>query len=64
MRNPDILGGEPVFPKSLLAVSRIAGLVERGESARSILKDYPYLTVEDVSFARLWPSVPPRRTTT
>lgn len=60
VRNPDILGGEPVFPKSRLAISRVAGLVERGESVRSILKDYPYLTEEDVSFARLYARAYPR----
>lgn len=60
VRNAEILGGEPVFPKSRLAVSRIAGLVERGESVRSILEDYPYLTEEDVSFARLYARAYPR----
>ncbi len=56
----DILGGEPVFPKSRLAVSRVAGLAERGESVRSILKDYPYLTEQDVAFARLFVRAYPR----
>jgi uncharacterized protein (DUF433 family) len=46
-----ILGGEPVFPKSRLAVRRVAGLVERGESLAAILKDYPFLTKKDVRFA-------------
>jgi uncharacterized protein (DUF433 family) len=60
VRSDDILGGEPVFPKSRLAVSRVAGLAERGESLRSILKDYPHLTEQDVAFARLFVRAYPR----
>jgi uncharacterized protein (DUF433 family) len=51
---PNILGGEPVFPGSRLAVRHVGGLVERGEPVTAILKDYPYLTVQDVEFAKLY----------
>lgn len=60
VRSDDILGGEAVFPKTRLAVSRVAGLAERGESVESILKDYPYLTEQDVAFARLFVRAYPR----
>ncbi len=50
----EILGGEPVFPKSRLAVRHIGAIAERGESLDVILEDYPYLTSLDVEFAKLY----------
>ncbi len=54
VRNREILGGEPVFPNSRLAVRQIGGMLLKGESAEAILGDYPYLTLEDLEFARLF----------
>lgn len=56
----DILGGEPVFAGSRLAVRRVGALAERGESAKSILEDYPYLKPADIEFARLYAKAYPR----
>jgi uncharacterized protein (DUF433 family) len=50
----DILGGEPAFPRSRLAVRRVAALLERGVSADEIREDYPYLTMDDIAFARIF----------
>lgn len=50
----EILGGEPVFPGSRLAVRHIGGLAARGESLGDILEDYPYLTDTDVEFAKIY----------
>ncbi len=52
--NPNILGGEIVFPDSRLSVQRIGGSLERGESVEVLREDYPYLTDEDLDFARIY----------
>jgi uncharacterized protein (DUF433 family) len=56
----DILGGEPVFPESRLAVRHVGGLVERGESPEAIIEDYPYLDEQDLKFAALFSRAYPR----
>lgn len=54
VQDPGILGGEAVFPGSRLAVRHVGGVLERGEAPKSIREDYPYLTDEDLEFARLY----------
>lgn len=56
----DILGGEPVFAGSRLAVRRVGALAERGESATALLQDYPSLKPADIEFARLYTKAYPR----
>jgi len=58
--DPEILGGEPVFQGSRLSVRRIGEAVEGGEDVATILEDYPYLTREDVEFARRYARAYPR----
>lgn len=50
--DPSVLGGEPVFRDTRLSVRRVREALERGETVAAILQDYPYLTEEDVAFAR------------
>ncbi len=52
--NPNVLGGEIVFPGSRLSVQRIGGSLERGETLAVLREDYPYLTDEDFYFARIY----------
>ncbi len=52
--NPNILGGEIVFPDSRLSVQRIGGSLERGETLEVLRDDYPYLTDDDLNFARIY----------
>jgi uncharacterized protein (DUF433 family) len=52
--NPNILGGETVFPGSRLSVQRIGGSLERGETLEVLQEDYPYLTDEDFDFSRIF----------
>lgn len=52
--NPDILGGEPVFPGCRLAVRHVGALVEQGERGETIREDYPYLSDEDIHFAHVF----------
>jgi|1185.fasta_scaffold423952_2 uncharacterized protein (DUF433 family) len=55
-----VLGGEPVFAGTRLSVRRIAEAAERGETVARLLEDYPYLTEEDVAFARKFAIARPR----
>jgi uncharacterized protein (DUF433 family) len=52
--NPNILGGEIVFSDSRLSVQRIGGSLIRGENLEVLREDYPYLTAEDLDFARIY----------
>jgi uncharacterized protein (DUF433 family) len=52
--DPDILGGETVFPHSRLSVRRIGTALERGESRAAVKEDYPYLNDDDLEFAQLY----------
>lgn len=54
VRDPNTMGGEPVFPSSRLTVRRVGSMLERGESPDAILADYSYLTPEDLDYARVY----------
>ena len=58
--NPKILGGEPVFPKSRLSVRHIGALVMNG-GLEEIREDYPYLSEQDIEFAKLYALAYPKR---
>ncbi|MFN6518275.1 MAG: DUF433 domain-containing protein [Nostoc sp. CreGUA01] len=52
--DPNIMGGETVFPNSRLTVRHIGSMLDRGESLENIREDYPYLTEEDMKFAQVY----------
>ncbi|WP_448269873.1 DUF433 domain-containing protein [Nostoc sp. DSM 114159] len=52
--DPNIMGGETVFPNSRLTVRHIGSMLDRGESLEVIHEDYPYLTEEDIKFAQVY----------
>jgi len=52
--NPDIMGGEVVFPNTRLTVRHVGTILERGESVEVIREDYPYLSDEDIEFSRIY----------
>jgi uncharacterized protein (DUF433 family) len=56
----EVLGGEPVFPASRLAVRHIGLMLLRGAERIEVREDYPYLTDEDVEFAPLYATAYPR----
>jgi len=60
VENPDVMGGEAVFPKSRLTVRHVGEMLERGESAEVVLRDYPYLTSEDLEMSRMYLKTHPR----
>jgi uncharacterized protein (DUF433 family) len=55
-----ILGGEPVFPKSRLAVRHVGGMRLRGVAVKEIQEDYPYLKADDIEFAEMYAAAYPR----
>lgn len=56
----DILGGEPVFPKTRLAVRQVGEMARGGAPIAEILEDYPYLSEKDVEFAKRFAAAYPR----
>ena len=56
----DILGGEPVFPKSRLAVRQVGEMYCRGASVEELREDYPNLKEHDIEFAKLFAQAYPR----
>jgi uncharacterized protein (DUF433 family) len=59
--NPEILGGEIIFPNSRLSVQRIGGVLERGETVALLREDYPYLSDEDFDFAHIYVKAYPKQ---
>lgn len=57
---PDILGGEPAFPRSRLAVRHIGELARRGASVDAIREDYPGLSRRDIELAKRYVAAYPR----
>jgi uncharacterized protein (DUF433 family) len=57
--NEEVLGGEPVFKGTRLSVRHIGRMRAKGEPVERIIEDYPYLSAEDVEFARLYAEAHP-----
>jgi len=49
-----ILGGEPVFPKTRLAVRHVGGMLLKGASIGEVREDYPYLDDDDLELAKVY----------
>jgi uncharacterized protein (DUF433 family) len=58
-RDEAILGGEPVFAGTRLAVRHIGGMRLKGEPVARIIEDYPELSPDDVAFAALFAEANP-----
>lgn len=56
----DILGGEPVFAGTRLAVRHVGEMLARGADAAEVREDYPELTDTDLEFAPLYAVAYPR----
>lgn len=46
--DPKVCTGKPCIRNLRFPVSRLLGLLATGETAESILRDYPYLEQEDI----------------
>lgn len=60
VEDPNILGGEPVFPSSRTAVRHVGGLLLRGVPEHEVREDFPHLADEDFEFARLYAKAYPK----
>jgi uncharacterized protein (DUF433 family) len=60
VRTEKILGGEPTFPKSRLAIRHVGGMLLRGAPRSEVQEDYPYLQDEDFEFAPVYTRAYPR----
>ncbi|WP_242392666.1 DUF433 domain-containing protein [Anaeromyxobacter oryzisoli] len=60
---PEILGGEPVFEGTRIAVRFVGDRARKGEPIADLLEDYPALRAEDVEFAKMYVALgrPPGR---
>jgi uncharacterized protein (DUF433 family) len=60
---PEVLGGEPVFEGTRVAVRFVGERARRGEPVAALLEDHPALSADDVAFARLFVALgrPPGR---
>ncbi len=59
--DPEIMGGDPVFRGTRVAVHLIAALLGQGASAPALLEDYPRLTAEMIHLAPLYAAAYPQR---
>jgi uncharacterized protein (DUF433 family) len=57
----DVLGGEPVFPRTQLSVRHIGELVRRGASVARVAIEHPTLSTRDVELAKCFATAYPRR---
>lgn len=60
VEDEQILGGEPVFPKSRLAVRQVGGMLLNGATVEDVRDDYPYLNDQDIEYAKLYAQAYPR----
>ncbi|MYE00119.1 MAG: DUF433 domain-containing protein [Alphaproteobacteria bacterium] len=45
---PDVFGGKPLVRDMRIAVEHVLGMLAAGDSAETILEEYPDLTQEDI----------------
>ncbi len=45
---PDVFGGKPIVRDMRIAVEHIFGMLAAGDTAQSILNDYPFLEPKDI----------------
>ena len=45
---PDVFGGKPIVRDMRIAVEHILGMLAAGDTAQSILSDYPFLEPQDI----------------
>ncbi|RKH52472.1 DUF433 domain-containing protein [Corallococcus sp. AB049A] len=55
---PDILGGEPVFKGTRIAVRHVGDLLLKGVPRAEVREDFPRLDDEDLTFAALFAQLP------
>ena len=51
---PDVFGGKPIIRDMRIAVEHVLGMLAAGDTAETIIKEYPDLTPEDVQACLLF----------
>ena len=51
---PDVFGGKPLVRDMRIAVEHVLGMLAAGDSAETILEEYPDLTSEDIQACLLF----------
>ena len=51
---PDVFGGKPLVRDMRIAVEHVLGMLAAGDSAETILEEYPDLTPEDIQACLLF----------
>ena len=51
---PDVFGGKPIIRGMRIAVEHILGMLASGETAETILNEYPFLEAEDIRACLLY----------
>ena len=59
--DPDIMGGDPVFRGTRIAVHMIAALLRQGSTEADLLEGYPRLTAEMIRLAPIYAAAYPLR---
>jgi uncharacterized protein (DUF433 family) len=52
--NPKIFGGKPIIRGRRLAVDHVLGMLAAGATAEEIVREYDWLTIEDVRACLLY----------
>ncbi|OAN53124.1 hypothetical protein A6A04_14270 [Paramagnetospirillum marisnigri] len=60
IKDPNVMGGQPVLRGTRVPAHFVAWLVKRGVSEFDILDDYPSLTREDIRVAVAYAAVHPQ----
>ncbi|HEX8230868.1 MAG TPA: DUF433 domain-containing protein [Chloroflexia bacterium] len=53
-RNPEIFGGKPIIRGRRIAVEHVLGMLAAGDTAATLLKEYPWLEAEDIQACLLY----------
>lgn len=51
---PDVFGGKPIIRDMRIAVEHVLANLAAGETIENLLKDYPFLEVEDIQACLLF----------
>ena len=51
---PDVFGGKPLVRDMRIAVEHVLGMLAAGDSAETVLEEYPDLTPEDIQACLLF----------
>ena len=50
----DVLGGKPIIRDMRIAVEHVLGMLASGDTAETILREYPFLEAEDIQACLLF----------